>query len=122
MRRHNALIAALSLFVGAGLIVAAGDDKDAVKKDMEALKGTWAIVSAEKDGKKYTEEQTKGVTLAFDGAGKTSVKKGDQVLFEGTIKIDPTKKPRVIDATQTAEGENTGKTFTGIYDSIWAIR
>jgi uncharacterized protein (TIGR03067 family) len=117
MRIHAVVIAVLFLFAGVGLLVAAGAGSgEAVKKDLEALKGTWMVVSAEKDGKKLTDEQLKGITLTYDGAGKTSVKKGDQLLFEGTIKIDPTKKPKTLDATQTSEGENKGKTFLGIYE------
>jgi len=117
MRKHAVIFAVLSLFVRVGLPVAAGDAKeDAVKKDLAALKGTWTAVSAERDGKKLTDEQLKGVTLVYDGAGRASVKKADQLLFDGTIKIDPAKKPKTLDATQTSEGENKGKTFLGIYE------
>src|SRR5262249_7224019 len=80
------------------------------------LKGTWTPVSAERDGKKLTAEQLMDIKLVYDGAGRASVKKGDQLLFDGAIKIDPTKKPKTLDATQTSEGANKGKTFLGIYE------
>ncbi|MDB5312449.1 MAG: hypothetical protein JWO38_6651 [Gemmataceae bacterium] len=114
MRWHAVAFAVL--FAGIGLAVAAGDTKEeAVVKDLEALKGTWAVVSADRDGKKLTAEQIKGVTFTIDGTGKALVKKGDQLLFDGTIKIDPTKKPKTVDVTQTSEGENKGKTILSIY-------
>jgi uncharacterized protein (TIGR03067 family) len=117
MRQTVAVFALLLLLVRTGLLVAAGDAKgDGVKKELEALKGTWTVVAAERDGRKLTDEQLKGVTLSFDGAGRTSVRKGDQLLFDGTIGIDPTTKPRTLDATQTSAGDNKGKTFLGIYE------
>ena len=115
MRWHTVVIAIL--FAGVGMPVAAGDAKEeAVMKDLEALKGTWTVTSAERDGTKLSDEQIKGVTFTFDGAGRAVVKRGDQILFEGTIKLDPTKKPKAEDATQTSEGENKGKTFLSIYE------
>jgi uncharacterized protein (TIGR03067 family) len=115
MKSHVVLFAAL--IAGVGLPVAAGDDKErAITKDLEALKGTWTVVSAVRDGKELSDEQIKGVTFTFDGTGKAVVKRGDQVLFEGTIKLDPTTKPKLEDATQTSEGENKGKTYLSIYE------
>lgn len=113
MRAHAVVFAALVLCAGVSLLVAADDD---AKKDLEALKGNWTVVSAERDGKKLTDEQLKDVMLTLDGTGKATVKKGDQVLFDGTIKIDPTKKPKALDTTQTSDGENKGKTLLGIYE------
>ncbi|MDB5341711.1 MAG: hypothetical protein JWP89_88 [Schlesneria sp.] len=115
MRLHAA--AFVVLFAGVGLPAMAGDAKEeAVMKDVESLKGTWVVVSAERDGRKLTDEQIKGVMLTFDGGEKVVVKKGDQPLFEGTIKIDPTKKPKTQDSTQTSEGENKGKITLSIYE------
>jgi uncharacterized protein (TIGR03067 family) len=114
--RWYALVVAI-FFAGVGLRSAAGDaQEDAVKKDLKALTGTWAVVAAERDGNKFTEEQTKGVLLTIDGTGKASVKRGDQVVFEGTFTLDPTKKPKTVDTTQTSDGENKGKVTPGIYE------
>jgi uncharacterized protein (TIGR03067 family) len=105
------------LFAGVSQPITADDTKEeAVMKDMKALSGMWTVVSAERDGKKLTDEQLKGITLTYDGTGKASVKKGDQLLFDGTIRIDPTKKPKTQDATQTSAGENKGKTTLSIYE------
>jgi uncharacterized protein (TIGR03067 family) len=117
MTRHAVVLTIGSLFAGVSLLSAAGEAKeDAVKKDLEALKGTWAVVSAERDGKKFTDDQLKGVLVTFDADGKVSVQRQGQPLFEGTVMIDPTKKPKTIDATQTSEGDNKGKTAHGIYE------
>jgi uncharacterized protein (TIGR03067 family) len=110
-------LAAIFLFAAVGLPVMAGDAKEeAVQKELEALKGIWAVVSAERDGKKLSDEQLKDVTLRYDGSGNVSVRKGEMLLFDGTIRIDPTKKPKTLDATQTSEGPDKGKTFLGIYE------
>lgn len=110
MRLTPATIAILSFCIA--LPHAGAGKDDAAKKELEAIKGTWIVVLAERDGKDVTDKE---VRLTFDAAGKAVVKKGDKLLFEGTIKIDPTKKPKTLDATQTSEGDNKGKTIPGIY-------
>jgi uncharacterized protein (TIGR03067 family) len=105
------------LLAGISQPTAAHDTKEeAVMKDMKMLTGTWTVVSAERDGKKLTDEQIKGISLTIEGTGKTSVRRGDQLLFEGTLAIDPTKKPKTMDSTQTSDGENKGKTTLSIYE------
>jgi uncharacterized protein (TIGR03067 family) len=114
--RRYAMVSAF-LVGGVGLLVAAGDAKEeAVMKDLAVLKGKWIVVSAIRDGNKLSDEQVNGVTLTFDVTGRALVKKGNQLLFDGTFKIDPTKKPKTEDATQTSEGENKGKTTLSIYE------
>jgi uncharacterized protein (TIGR03067 family) len=105
------------LAAGVGLLVAAGDAKEeAVMKDLAALKGTWIVISAIRDGNRLSEEQIKGVRFTIEGNGKALVKDGGEILFEGTLKIDPTKTPKTEDATQNSEGENKGKTTRSIYE------
>jgi hypothetical protein len=61
------VVVVLSLAGEIGLVAAGGAAKDeAVKKDLLALKGTWAVVLAEMDGKDVTD---KSITLFYDGAG-----------------------------------------------------
>jgi len=114
MRWHALAVAVF--FAGIGHLIAADAKEEAVMKDMKVLRGTWTVVSAERDGKKLTDEQIKGVSLTIDGTGKVSVKRGDQLIFEGTIRIDPAKKPKTADGTQTSDGENKGKTTLSIYE------
>jgi uncharacterized protein (TIGR03067 family) len=98
------------------LIAAAGAGDDAVKKDFDAFKGAWTVVSAEKNGKKYSADMLEGIIVKCDGSNKVAVRKGDKVLFAGTMKIDPTKKLKTIDTTQDSDGDLKGKTFPGIYE------
>lgn len=109
MRSVVSLIAFALLF--APVDVARGDD--AAKKDLEAMKGTWSIVSAERDGKTVTDTT---VTLTFDGVSKATVKRGDKLIFDGTVVVDAAKTPKSIDITQESEGEQKGKTIPGIYE------
>src|SRR5262245_22717960 len=100
----------------AGLLLAADAKKDDAKKDQEALQGSWRPVSSEQGGKDQTEE-AKEHTLTFDKDTFT-VKKGDELRFKGTFKLDPTKKPKTIDMTVT-EGrrdDDKGKELHGIYE------
>src|SRR5437868_308419 len=109
MRIYFAFVAMTTVCAGVSLVSAAGQDD--AKKDLAALKGTWGITSAEKDGKDVTD---KAVTLTFDGS-KVIVKKDAKILFEGSYKIDPAKKPKTIDVVQESEGDAKGKTIPGIY-------
>jgi uncharacterized protein (TIGR03067 family) len=108
-------LAIVSLFAGVLSHAADGNAKEeAVAKDLQAFKGTWRMSSKEEDGKKFSEEEIKDVILTSDGSGKSSVRRGDKVIAEATVKLDPTKKPKTIDITFT-EGERKGKTALGIY-------
>ena len=81
-------------------------------RDLAAMKGTWSIASAERDGKDVTDAT---VTLTVDGA-KVVVKRGDKQIFEGTAKLDASKSPKMIDVTQESDGDLKGKTIPGIYE------
>jgi uncharacterized protein (TIGR03067 family) len=102
--------------LAAGLLLAADAKKDDAKKDQEALQGIWRPVSAEQGGKEQGDE-AKEHALIFDKDTFT-VKKGDEVMVKGTFKLDPSKKPKLIDMTVT-EGrrdDDKGKELHGIYE------
>ena len=110
------MLAIVSLFVAVRSQAADGEAKEeAVAKDLQAFKGTWRLNSMEEDGKKFSEEEIKEVIGTSDGLGKFSVRRGDKLVGEGSIKLDPTKKPRTIDATYTG-GERKGQAVLGIYE------
>src|SRR5205814_2279208 len=94
----------LACGVGILLIVGVapgGDGKDDVAK----LKGKWR---AELDGKKITLEFAKDAfTIDFDG-----------LMFKGTVKIDPKKKPKEMDFTikEGGDGKFTDKKALAIYE------
>src|SRR5262249_60701295 len=84
-------------------------------KDLQVLKGAWRMNSKEVDGRKFSDEEIKDVIGTIDESGGVLVRRGDKVLGEGTVKLDPTKKPKTIDVAFT-EGEHKGKTALGIYE------
>jgi uncharacterized protein (TIGR03067 family) len=110
-------VAALLQLAAVGLLAAAGDAREeAAKKDLEAMKGIWTVVSAEKDGKKISEEALQGFTVTYDGKGKAVAQREGIIFFRGTIRLDPTKKPKTMDSTQMLEGDSKGKIYPAIYE------
>lgn len=107
--RSHALIVSL-----VGLLIAADTKEDAAKKDLEKFQGTWALISAERDGKQTPPEEVKKIKLTIQG-NKFILEKDAVVISEGTFTLDPTKKPKAIDETATA-GPNKGKSFLAIYE------
>jgi uncharacterized protein (TIGR03067 family) len=93
----------------------AADDAQ-VKKDLKALAGTWQYTSQVDDGKETEKEKLKGVKVTVTAEGKWALTKDGTVLLEGTVKIDPSKKPKAADWKITTEGDLKGKTALGIYD------
>jgi uncharacterized protein (TIGR03067 family) len=117
MRTYGlAVLAIVSLFAAVRSRAADGGAKEeAVAKDLETFKGTWRLSSREEDGKKNSEEEIKDLIATIDGSGKVSVRRGDKLINEGTVKLDPTKKPKTVDVTFTG-GERKGQAVVGIYE------
>jgi len=101
------------LLLAVGLLLAAGDAKDEVKKELARFEGTWKLVSLETEQNKLTEEALKHLQLKLEGDKFTTFDEGRE--SHGTFKIDPTKKPKTIDITLT-DGPMKGKTMVGIYE------
>jgi uncharacterized protein (TIGR03067 family) len=97
MRR--ALLAALVV----GLVAGADD-----KKDGDALKGTWTIVSVVREGN--ANQEAEGGKITFDGENITIETKDKH--HKGTYKLTPSKKH--IDITP-GDGPESGKVMRGIY-------
>jgi uncharacterized protein (TIGR03067 family) len=103
----------LAGLIATGLAVAAfAADDDAVKKEKEALKGKWTIVSVERDGK-AVDMWKDGVRLVEGDNYTLTTKDGDS--FKGTFTVDPAKVPKAIDFSPTG-GQYKGKTLRGIYE------
>jgi uncharacterized protein (TIGR03067 family) len=77
------------------------------------LEGTWLPSEAELAGKQFPDEIRKTIKLVVKD-DKYTVTVGKQV-DQGTVKLDPSAKPKTIDITGT-EGPNKGKTFLAIYE------
>jgi uncharacterized protein (TIGR03067 family) len=96
------------------VLIAADAGDDAAKKDLAKFQGNWQLISAERDGKKTPQEDAKKITLTVQG-DKFVLRKDDVVLSEGTMTLDPSKKPKEVDETITT-GPNKGKVFSAIYE------
>ena len=107
MKLHVLLVLAVGL-----LIVANSSAGDAAKMELKKLEGTWGMVSGEAKGEKLPESTIKSAKLTIVG-DKHTVKIGEDTII-GTHKLDPTMKPKAIDAMDT-EGPFKGKTTFGIY-------
>jgi uncharacterized protein (TIGR03067 family) len=94
-------------------LIAADDAKDEKKTDRDRLRGTWTCVSMERNGKPIPPESYKDGKLIMEGDTFT-YKKGDEVVTQGTRKLDPTQSPKAVDDTHTL-GPFKGKTYLGIY-------
>jgi uncharacterized protein (TIGR03067 family) len=104
------------LFVGIALLLGADKaDKPAndVKKDLDLFQGTWIVVSLETEGGKVEGDAVKGSKLTVKGNDFTFDSMG--VIYKGTFKIDPAKKPKEMDITFT-EGPEKGKSEQVLYE------
>jgi uncharacterized protein (TIGR03067 family) len=98
----------------ASLLIAADNPKDeAIKKDLEQLKGTWVATSYVKDMKAAAEADLKMMKLAVAGDQVTFTKGKD--LRKSTYRLDPTQKPKTVDIVMI-DGPDKDKTLQGIYE------
>ncbi len=81
----------LGLFV-VGLLLAADDGKNA-DKAAKQIEATWQVVSQERDGNKNEDAESLTVTIKD---GKYEVKRGDESVGKGKVKVDATKKPHTL--------------------------
>ena len=84
---------------------------DALKGD--AIEGTWLPETAELGGKMFPDEVRKTIKLVVKG-DKYTVTVGEKV-DKGTVKLNPSAKPRELDITGT-DGPNKGRTILAIYE------
>ena len=91
--------------------VAGGRDEDAATKDLKRMEGDWAALSMEVDGVKVPDEDAMAYFRTVKG-DRYTVSRYRKALGKGTVKLDPTKKPRAIDALPAGEG----KSLLGIYE------
>jgi len=104
MRGSSVVIVAVCFLLGAGPI-----QDDAAKKDLDKLQGVWQVVSME-GGKSLPPDRLKELKFTFKG-NKLSHTGSDGKTTESTIKLDPSKKPKVMDITHLTDSV----TLLGIY-------
>ena len=101
---------AYCLFVGSGTL--AGKPDDAAEADLKAMVGKWKIEKAEIGGKD-TLAVFKDLRFEIPESGKYRLELGG-VKDEGTMTVDPSRKPAEMDIKGT-EGPNKGRTIKTIY-------
>jgi uncharacterized protein (TIGR03067 family) len=104
------------LAVLAVCLLLAADDKDAKKKDLDRLQGTWTASSVEYDGN-AAEGAAKDLKVVIEGDKMTAKSDSAEVQKYGkaTLKIDPSTTPKIMDITITG-GDEKGTTFECIYE------
>jgi uncharacterized protein (TIGR03067 family) len=83
------------------------------QKDKSSIEGTWLPSMAELGGKMLPDEVRKTIQLVVKD-DKYTVTTG-KVVDQGTIKLNPSAKPKKLDVTGT-DGPNKGKTILAIYE------
>jgi uncharacterized protein (TIGR03067 family) len=110
---RTALLAVAAL---AATAAALAKDEDQAKKDLKALEGAWQYTAQTEDGKEADKEKIKAVTVVITADGKWEAKHEGKTFLEGTVKLDPSKKPKAADWKITTEGDFKDKVALGIYD------
>jgi uncharacterized protein (TIGR03067 family) len=88
----------------------AGPD-DPVRAELKRLEGMWRVVATEVGGKE-TAEGAGGLKNVVIFSGDKCTLKNGGVTIENTFAIDPTKNPKWMDVTRTADK----MTWPGIYE------
>jgi uncharacterized protein (TIGR03067 family) len=103
------------LVLASGPLLAADDvKKPDAKGEQEKLQGTWQAVSLERMGKPLPEPAKHRLVIEGD---TLAIQRGDEVLFKGKLKLDPSKKPATLDLEVTqGPGQYKGKVSQGIYE------
>ena len=108
MFAHALLLAAASVLAAQDK---AGDD---AKKELGRLEGTWVATTFEVQGNELPADFAKSVKLVCTGE-KYVYQGGDGAEEKGTLKLDPSKKPKSLDIKIT-EGTDQGKLQLAIYE------
>jgi uncharacterized protein (TIGR03067 family) len=85
----------------------------APRGDAAGLTGTWLCASAVVDGKPLADKVVKQLRLTIDEK-RYKTERGDEILFDSTYRLDPSKRPKQIEMTAT-EGDAAGQPALGIY-------
>lgn len=81
--------------------------------DLKNLQGSWTIVTLEMDGREMPAGAPGGSKIVVRGNKFTTISMG--ATYNGTIALDPTKRPKTFDLKFTA-GPEKGNTSLGIYE------
>ncbi len=109
-------LAILILVVVAPTVSAADkpSTREAARKDLAALQGTWSLVAMETEGDAVGADEFKGWHVVYDGDTVT-LHSDTEVRRHGIITLDPTRKPKAIN-TWDQDGPYDDRTVPGIYE------
>lgn len=108
-------VAALAMMLIAMMLIGAGSVLSGDGDELKRMAGSWSGEIVEAAGKPATDD-FKAVKLKLVMKGDVyTVYFDDKQVATGTVKLDPTKKPKTIDAAQT-EGPYKDKIQPGIYE------
>jgi uncharacterized protein (TIGR03067 family) len=106
--------ASLIVLLATGL-AAAGEPPPEVAKELKRLEGTWRMSLGEENGEKAAKDETKSLTITFDGE-KFIAKVGVIRIMSGVVEVEPGKKgPQPINLLVRA-GRMQGETIEAIYE------
>jgi uncharacterized protein (TIGR03067 family) len=94
------------------LLVLALPGTDPVPQAKGELEGTWTVVAVQHDGENAPPEDVRRLRAIFTG-DKLQLKHGDEIR-SFTFRVDPAKKPAVIDLTPM-DGPQKDQVIHGIY-------
>jgi uncharacterized protein (TIGR03067 family) len=97
-----------ALVVVCAAALAAADD---AKGDLDKMQGEWQMVSSVQNGKEVPPEVAEKIVRTIKGDKYTLTADGKEIA-KGTFKIDPSKKPKTIDAKR----EGSDDAAPGIYE------
>ena len=107
MKKHTVVIVVFTCCLG----VSAAQD---AKKEMTALQGSWKVVNYKGPEEAFAKEFKSKGKIIFEG-DKLTIMIGDVKLGEATYKLDPSKKPKTMDAVSTF-GPDKGQKSLAIYE------
>jgi uncharacterized protein (TIGR03067 family) len=110
MKSRCLAVLAVALLLGA-------DAKDAKKKDLDKLQGTWAASTIEYNGENQLGGALKELKVVIDGDTLTVKGEDEEVKKYGKakLKLDPTATPKLLDISITT-GDEKGMAFEAIYE------
>jgi uncharacterized protein (TIGR03067 family) len=90
----------LALQAISGAPARANDDKaERDKKELAALQGTWKLIFHEEEGKEVSDDAGQLYTIEQQ---KITVKRGNEVVVEGDLKLDASANPPHLDWAYTS--------------------
>jgi uncharacterized protein (TIGR03067 family) len=96
------------------LLTTAVSAQDA-RTELQQLQGVWSGTLVHTAGKEPTQEE-RGLKIKLVIAGETyKAYAEDELLMEGTLRLDPAQQPRAIDAVFSG-GDLKGMVQKGVYD------